>query len=118
MFRYCQNQVAELTERLRAAGKQVRHPPGRWSAPGHMNVLLAEAKVPCDIVLEMDELLDTDVVLAIGANDTMATGYAGVQDPLFFNDNAAMLFDDAKDQVETVALAVGAAAPELVAARD
>jgi NAD(P) transhydrogenase subunit beta len=83
-----------------------------------MNVLLAEAKVPCDIVLEMDEVLDTDVVMAIGAYDTMATGYAGVQDPLFFNDNAAMLFGDAKDQVETVARAVGAAAPELAAARD
>ena len=126
-----QNQVADLTEKLRAMGKQVRfavHPvAGRL--PGHMNVLLAEARVPYDIVLEMDEiqdeLPDTDVVLVIGANDTvnpaaeedpsspiagmpvlqvwkakhvvvfkrsMATGYAGVQNPLFFKDNAAMLF--------------------------
>ena len=136
-----QNQVADLTEKLRAMGKQVRfavHPvAGRL--PGHMNVLLAEARVPYDIVLEMDEIQQdlpgTDVVLVIGANDTvnpaaeddpnspiagmpvlqvwkakhvivfkrsMATGYAGVQNPLFFKDNAAMLFGDAKDQVEKV----------------
>jgi NAD(P) transhydrogenase subunit beta len=142
-----QNQVADLTERLRAMGKQVRfavHPvAGRL--PGHMNVLLAEARVPYDIVLEMDEIQDelpeTDVVLVIGANDTvnpaaeddpgspiagmpvlqvwkakhvvifkrsMATGYAGVQNPLFYKDNAAMLFGDAKDQVEKVAHEVGA----------
>ena len=142
-----QNQVADLTEKLRAMGKQVRfavHPvAGRL--PGHMNVLLAEARVPYDIVLEMDEIQDelpeTDVVLVIGANDTvnpaaeddpgspiagmpvlqvwkakhvvvfkrsMATGYAGVQNPLFYKDNAAMLFGDAKDQVEKVAHAVGA----------
>ena len=147
-----QNQVADLTEKLRAMGKQVRfavHPvAGRL--PGHMNVLLAEARVPYDIVLEMDEiqdeLADTDVVLVIGANDTvnpaaeddptspiagmpvlqvwkakhvvvfkrsMATGYAGVQNPLFFKENSAMLFGDAKDQVEKVAHAVGADAPEL-----
>jgi len=148
-----QNQVADLTEKLRAMGKQVRfavHPvAGRL--PGHMNVLLAEARVPYDIVLEMDEiqpdLPGTDVVLVIGANDTvnpaaeddpnspiagmpvlqvwkakhvivfkrsMATGYAGVQNPLFFKDNAAMLFGDAKDQVEKVSHAVGDLAPELV----
>jgi NAD(P) transhydrogenase subunit beta len=142
-----QNQVAELTAKLRAMGKQVRfavHPvAGRL--PGHMNVLLAEARVPYDIVLEMDEiqdeLPDTDVVLVIGANDTvnpaaeedpgspiagmpvlqvwkakhvvvfkrsMATGYAGVQNPLFYKENASMLFGDAKDQVEKVAHAVGA----------
>ena len=142
-----QNQVADLTEKLRAMGKQVRfavHPvAGRL--PGHMNVLLAEARVPYDIVLEMDEIQDelpeTDVVLVIGANDTvnpaaeddpgspiagmpvlqvwkakhvvifkrsMATGYAGVQNPLFYKDNATMLFGDAKDQVEKVAHAVGA----------
>jgi len=151
-----QNQVAELTERLRALGKQVRfavHPvAGRL--PGHMNVLLAEARVPYDIVLEMDEiqdeLPDTDVVLVIGANDTvnpaaeedpgspiagmpvlqvwkakhvvvfkrsMATGYAGVQNPLFFKNNAAMLFGDAKEQVERVAHAVGDSAPELLGAK-
>ena len=107
--------------------------------PGHMNVLLAEAKVPYDIVLEMDEINDdfpeTDVVLVIGANDTvnpaaidepnspiagmpvltvweaknvivfkrsMATGYAGVQNPLFFKENTQMLFGDAKDRVEDI----------------
>jgi len=104
-----------------------------------MNVLLAEAKVPYDIVLEMDEINDdfagTDVVLVIGANDTvnpaaidepgspiagmpvlhvweaknvivfkrsMATGYAGVQNPLFFKENTQMLFGDAKDRVEDI----------------
>jgi NAD(P) transhydrogenase subunit beta len=133
--------VAELVERLRAHGVQVRfgvHPvAGRL--PGHMNVLLAEARVPYDLVLEMDEinpdLADTDVVLVIGANDTvnpaaledpgspiagmpvlevwharqvvvfkrsMATGYAGVQNPLFFRENTAMLFGDAKEQVEAI----------------
>lgn len=133
--------VAELTSRLRAAGVDVRfavHPvAGRL--PGHMNVLLAEAKVPYDIVLEMDEINpefpNTDVVLVIGANDTvnpsalddpsspiagmpvlevwkakrvivfkrsMAVGYAGVQNPLFFKDNTEMLFGDAKDQVEKI----------------
>jgi NAD(P) transhydrogenase subunit beta len=133
--------VAELTSKLRAKGITVRfgiHPvAGRL--PGHMNVLLAEAKVPYDIVLEMDEinddLSDTDVVLVIGANDTvnpaaleepgspiagmpvlevwkardvivfkrsMATGYAGVQNPLFFKENAQMLFGDAKVRVEDI----------------
>jgi NAD(P) transhydrogenase subunit beta len=133
--------VAELTARLRAHGVNVRfgiHPvAGRL--PGHMNVLLAEAKVPYDIVLEMDEInedfADTDVVLVIGANDTvnpaaldepgspiagmpvlevwnakdvivfkrsMATGYAGVQNPLFFKENSQMLFGDAKDKVEEI----------------
>ncbi len=133
--------VAELTAKLRARGIQVRfgiHPvAGRL--PGHMNVLLAEAKVPYDIVLEMDEINDdfpdTDVVLVIGANDTvnpaaldepdspiagmpvlevwnarevivfkrsMATGYAGVQNPLFFKENSRMLFGDAKDRVEDI----------------
>jgi NAD(P) transhydrogenase subunit beta len=111
--------------------------------PGHMNVLLAEAKVPYDVVLEMDEINDdlaeTDVVLVIGANDTvnpaaledpgspiagmpvlevwkarqvvvfkrsMATGYAGVQNPLFFRENTAMLFGDAKDQVDRILAAL------------
>ncbi|AZL86735.1 MULTISPECIES: Re/Si-specific NAD(P)(+) transhydrogenase subunit beta [Aliivibrio] len=127
--------VHEITEKLRAQGINVRfgiHPvAGRL--PGHMNVLLAEAKVPYDIVLEMDEinddLSDTDTVLVIGANDTvnpaamedpnspiagmpvlevwnaknvivfkrsMSTGYAGVQNPLFFKENTEMLFGDAK----------------------
>jgi NAD(P) transhydrogenase subunit beta len=152
-----QNQVAELTERLRAAGKQVRfavHPvAGRL--PGHMNVLLAEARVPYDIVLEMDEIQDelgdTDVVLVIGANDTvnpaaeddpgspiagmpvlqvwkaknvvvfkrsMATGYAGVQNPLFYKPNTAMLFGDAKDQVEKVASSVGASNADFAHSRN
>ena len=133
--------VADLTARLRKLGVTVRfgiHPvAGRL--PGHMNVLLAEAKVPYDIVLEMDEINDdlanTDVVLVIGANDTvnpsaeddpsspiagmpviqvwhakeviifkrsMAPGYAGVQNPLFFKENSAMLFGDAKDRVEDI----------------
>jgi H+-translocating NAD(P) transhydrogenase subunit beta len=136
-----QHGVAELTSRLRERGVEVRfgiHPvAGRL--PGHMNVLLAEAKVPYDIVLEMDEINDdfaeTDVVLVIGANDTvnpaaaedpgspiagmpvlhvwearnviifkrsMASGYAGVQNPLFFRENSAMLFGDAKTRVEDV----------------
>ena len=132
--------VAELTARLRERGINVRfaiHPvAGRL--PGHMNVLLAEAKVPYDIVLEMDEInddfTDTDVVLVIGANDTvnpaanepgspisgmpvlkvweaaqvvifkrsMSAGYAGVQNPLFFNENSAMCFGDAKATVQSI----------------
>ena len=137
--------VAELTRKLRENGTTVRfgiHPvAGRL--PGHMNVLLAEAKVPYDIVLEMDEInddfSDTDVVLVIGANDTvnpaaetdpgspiagmpvlrvcnakdvivfkrsMASGYACVQKPLFFNENSAMLFGDAKDRVEDIVRAL------------
>ena len=137
--------VADLTAKLRARGVNVRfgiHPvAGRL--PGHMNVLLAEAKVPYDIVLEMDEINDdmpsTDVVLVIGANDTvnpaaqddpsspiagmpvlevwkaaevvvfkrsMNTGYAGVQNPLFFKDNSAMLFGDAKERVEDIVKAL------------
>jgi NAD(P) transhydrogenase subunit beta len=133
--------VAELTQKLRDRGVDVRfgiHPvAGRL--PGHMNVLLAEAKVPYDIVLEMDEVNDdlasTAVVLVIGANDTvnpaaaedpgspiagmpvlrvweaenvivfkrsMASGYAGVQNPLFFRENAQMLFGDAKERVDDI----------------
>ncbi|GAA1950674.1 Re/Si-specific NAD(P)(+) transhydrogenase subunit beta [Kitasatospora viridis] len=145
-----QHPVAELTRRLRERGVRVRfgvHPvAGRL--PGHMNVLLAEAKVPYDIVLEMDEInddfADTSVVLVIGANDTvnpaatddpsspiagmpvlkvweadqvvvfkrsMASGYAGVQNPLFFRENSSMLFGDAKQSVEAI-LAALPAAPE------
>ncbi len=148
--------VADLTSKLRAMGKDVRfavHPvAGRL--PGHMNVLLAEARVPYDIVLEMDEIQDdfpdTDVVLVIGANDTvnpaaaedpgspiagmpvlqvweakhvvvfkrsMATGYAGVQNPLFYRENTAMLFGDAKDQVEELAHLVGVSAHEMAPAQ-
>ena len=133
--------VAEITAKLREKGVNVRfgiHPvAGRL--PGHMNVLLAEAKVPYDVVLEMDEINDdfenTDVVLVIGANDTvnpaalddpsspiagmpvlevwkaqnvivfkrsMAVGYAGVQNPLFFNENTQMLFGDAKERVDYI----------------
>ncbi len=127
--------VYELVEKLRKKGKTVRfgiHPvAGRL--PGHMNVLLAEANVPYDIVLEMDEINpdmpETDLVLVIGANDTvspgaqddpsspiygmpvievwkagkvivmkrsMAVGYAGVENPLFYKDNTEMLYGDAK----------------------
>jgi NAD(P) transhydrogenase subunit beta len=134
-----QNGVSEMTKILRDKGVNVRfgiHPvAGRL--PGHMNVLLAEAHVPYDIVLEMDEINedfpDTDVVLVIGANDTvnpaaaedpgspiagmpvlevwkahqvvilkrgMATGYSGVENPLFFKDNARMLFGDAKESID------------------
>ncbi len=133
--------VADLVRKLRDRGVDVRfgiHPvAGRL--PGHMNVLLAEAKVPYDIVMEMDEInedfAETSVVLVIGANDTvnpsaaedpsspiagmpvlhvwessdvvvfkrsMAAGYAGVQNPLFFRDNSQMLFGDAKDKVEEI----------------
>lgn len=137
--------VAELTAKLRAQGIDVRfgvHPvAGRL--PGHMNVLLAEAKVPYDIVEELEEVnerLDTtDVVLVIGANDTvnpaaqddpgspiagmpvievwnakhvivfkrsMAVGYAGVQNPLFFKENTSMLFGDAKERVDDIVKAL------------
>jgi NAD(P) transhydrogenase subunit beta len=133
--------VYEMVNKLKEKGKEVRfaiHPvAGRL--PGHMNVLLAEANVPYDIVLEMDEvnedLPSTDTVLVIGANDivnpgavddenspiygmpvievwnaknvivmkrTMATGYAGVQNPLFFKDNTEMLYGDAKDSVNKI----------------
>jgi len=131
--------IHDLVEKLRKEGKTVKfgiHPvAGRL--PGHMNVLLAEANVPYDIVLEMDEinpeLPETDVVLVIGANDTvnpgaqedpsspiygmpvievwkakrvivlkrsMAVGYAGVENPLFYKENTAMLYGDAKESVE------------------
>jgi NAD(P) transhydrogenase subunit beta len=136
-----QHIVHELTQALRTKKVNVRfgiHPvAGRM--PGHMNVLLAEAKVPYDIVFEMDEINDdfpdVDVSIVIGANDivnpsaltdpegpiggmpvlecwkgkttivlkrSMATGYAGVQNPLFFLENTRMLFGDAKDSLEAV----------------
>ena len=136
-----QHIVHEITQSLRDKKINVRfgiHPvAGRM--PGHMNVLLAEAKVPYDIVFEMDEINDdfpeVDVSIVIGANDivnpsaltdpegpiggmpvlecwkgkttivlkrSMATGYAGVQNPLFFLDNTRMLFGDAKETLEAV----------------
>ena len=136
-----QGVVSEITKRLRAKKINVRfgiHPvAGRL--PGHMNVLLAEAKVPYDIVLEMDEINDdlphADVVLVIGANDivnpgaledpnspiagmpvlevwkaktvvvfkrSMATGYAGVDNPLFYKENTRMLFGDAKKMLDGI----------------
>jgi NAD(P) transhydrogenase subunit beta len=140
-----QNGVSEMTKLLKARGATVRfgiHPvAGRL--PGHMNVLLAEANVSYDIVLEMDDINadfpQTDVVLVIGANDTvnpaaaedpdspiagmpvlevwkarqvvilkrgMATGYAGVENPLFFKDNSRMLFGDAKDSIDKLVSAL------------
>ncbi|MEM9333370.1 MAG: Re/Si-specific NAD(P)(+) transhydrogenase subunit beta [Pseudomonadota bacterium] len=136
-----QHTVNDITRVLRDKGVNVRfgiHPvAGRL--PGHINVLLAEAKVPYDIVFEMDEINedfpDVDVSIVIGANDivnpsaqevpdspiagmpvlevwkgkttivmkrSMATGYAGVQNPLFFKDNTRMLFGDAKDMLDAV----------------
>ncbi len=136
-----QHVVSDITKILRKRGKEVRfgiHPvAGRM--PGHMNVLLAEANVPYDIVLEMDEinddLSDTDVVLVVGANDTvnpsalddpdspiagmpvmevwnaqnvvvmkrsLGIGYAGVDNPLFYNDNTQMLLGDAKTNVSAI----------------
>ena len=141
-----QHSLSEVVKRLRAANIEVRfaiHPvAGRL--PGHMNVLLAEASVPYDIVLEMDELNgefpDIDAVLVIGANDIvnpsaqtdpdspiagmpvlgvwkaqtvvvmkrgMASGYAGVQNPLFFNGNTRMLFGDAKQNVDAILKGLG-----------
>ena len=130
--------VRELTSKLKERNVDVRYAihPVAGRLPGHMNVLLAEAGIPYDIVLEMDEINDdfsrTDLVLVIGANDivnpgaledesspiygmpvcevwksdlvvvfkrSMGTGYAGVQNPLFFKENTRMLFGDAKESV-------------------
>ena len=140
-----QHTVYEITKHLREKGVNVRfgiHPvAGRM--PGHMNVLLAEAKVPYDIVFEMDELNDdfpnTDVSMVIGANDivnpaaeddptspiagmpvlqvwksktsivmkrSMASGYAGVDNPLFYRENNRMLFGDAKKMLDEVLVAL------------
>jgi len=142
-----QHTVFEITKLLRSTGKKVRfaiHPvAGRM--PGHMNVLLAEAKVPYDIVFEMDEINeefpDVDVSIVIGANDivnpsaledpnspiagmpvlecwksetcivmkrSMASGYAGVGNPLFFHDNTRMLFGDANDRLQALLKALQA----------
>ena len=136
-----QHLVREFSASLRKKGVNVRYAihPVAGRLPGHMNVLLAEAGVPYDVVLEMEEidhdLPDTDLVLVIGANDivnpgaetdasspiygmpvlqvwnardvivfkrSMRSGYAGVQNPLFFKENTQMLFGDAKDSMQAI----------------
>ncbi|MBL6998089.1 MAG: NAD(P)(+) transhydrogenase (Re/Si-specific) subunit beta, partial [Phycisphaerales bacterium] len=140
-----QHTIAKITKKLRDNNTQVIfaiHPvAGRL--PGHMNVLLAEANIPYDIVMELDEINHTfpatDVVMVIGANDivnpsalddpnspiagmpvlevwkskdvivmkrSMGTGYAGVGNPLFFNENTSMLFGDAGENVDAILAAL------------
>jgi H+-translocating NAD(P) transhydrogenase subunit beta len=140
-----QHAVKEMVEKLTEKGVQVRYAihPVAGRMPGHMNVLLAEAEVPYDQVLEMDEINSefqtTDVVLVLGANDvvnplaevqgspiygmpilqahkagqvlinkrSMASGYAGLDNPLFYMDKSMMVFGDAKKVVEDIVKALG-----------